>query len=42
MYAALLATERAQVLVNNWLDRHALLYAVLSCIAVTLTLLRPY
>jgi hypothetical protein len=29
-------------LVNAWLDRHSLFVAVLSCFALTLTLLRPF
>jgi hypothetical protein len=31
----------ARVLVNSWLDDHALFVAALSCIALSLTLLRP-
>jgi len=35
-------TTHAVVVANNWMDQHSLFVAVLSCFALTLTLLRPF
>jgi hypothetical protein len=42
MYAALVVTERTHIRVNEWLDRNGFWVAVLSCVAVTVTILRPF